>query len=174
MIFNKYKERGAYHYDWYKDNTFGYKDLVDSVVAFCKGHTLDVGCGDGVVANLLASKGYQVVGIDNDKEGLILARDSNGKALFQEHDIAWPLDGTWDYMACLNVIEHLENPKDIARIFKENIRKAAIIITDEAHPTLGKYHTHEFTKNELMDLFKDYKPEYFEPAKGFIGVKVWK
>lgn len=174
MSFPKYKDRGAYHYEWFQNNTFGYKDCVNACVNFCKGRTLDVGCGDGLVAKLIAGKGYSVVGIDNNKEGLMLARDNNDQALFQEHNIAWPLDGVWDYMACLNVIEHLEKPEDLLRTFKENIRKAGIIITDKKQPTLGKYHVHEFTKKELIDLFKDYKPEYFEPAEGFIGVKIYK
>lgn len=173
MTFPKYKERGAYHYQWYKDNTFGYRDLVDSVVDFCQGSTLDVGCGEGVVVKLLADNGCRAEGIDNEPEAINLAKNSvYGWCRVQ--DINYPMADTWSYLSCLNVIEHLERPERIVEIFRDNITKAGIIITDAKQPTLGKYHTHEFTKEELLDLFKDYKPEYFEPAEGFIGVKIYK
>ncbi len=178
MIFNKYKERGAYHYQWYKDNTFGYRDLVDYVVDFCKGSTMDLGCGDGIVARKIHSKYHSaVVGIDNDPTAIQLAwkaENYNSNFLdFKVRDLNEPIGIFVEYMACLNVIEHLERPERIVEIFKENITKAAIIITDKPSKTLGEYHVHEFTKKELLDLFKDFKPAYFEIGD-FHGVKVIK
>ena len=80
----------------------------------------------------------------------------------------------YEYLSCLNVIEHLKRPERVVEIFRDSITKAGIIITDAKAPSLGKYHVHEFNKEELLELFKDYRPEYFEPVEGFIGVKIYK
>ena len=77
--FNKYETRGAYHWEWYETNTFGYRDLVDLAMKHIpdeKGATiLDVGCGDGFTSFKLYQKGLKVVGIDTSAEGIRLARE---------------------------------------------------------------------------------------------------
>jgi SAM-dependent methyltransferase len=49
---------------------------------------LDLGCGTGGHAVLLAERGYQVVGVDRSTEMLERARRRGGSARFQESDIA--------------------------------------------------------------------------------------
>lgn len=77
--FNKYENRGAYHWEWYEANQFGYRDLVDLAMRHIpniRGATvLDVGCGDGFTSFKLYQKGLKVVGIDTSAEGIRLARE---------------------------------------------------------------------------------------------------
>lgn len=175
MTFDKYRTKGAYHYDWYKTEKW-YKKCVDKCVEFCKGSTLDVGCGDGVVACLISERhpDWWVVGIDNDPTGIELAKKSAPLALFKEHDLTKPLKGKWEYMVCLNVIEHLEHPERIKEIFNRNITKATIIITDvpQEHPSSS--HIHEFTPEELADLFSEYRVVPFQIDENFHGIEVYK
>lgn len=171
--FNKYKTRGAYHYDWYKTEHW-YKACVDRCVEFCKGSTLDVGCGDGVVSKLISERGYEVLGIDNDQTGLELAADNAPKAQFRLMDIKPIHPDKWEYMVCLNVIEHLEDPEAIKRIFNRNITKAAIIITDMPQEHPSPYHIKEFSPYELKQMFHTRKVKSFKIDDNFHGIEVYK
>lgn len=173
MKFDKYRERGAYHYDWYKNNAFDYKDCVDKCVEFCKGSTLDVGCGDGLVTKMILDKGYLAVGIDNDKVGVSLAIENAFAKLADLQDFKLS-NVKFEYMVCLNVIEHLENPEVIKQIFDNNITKAAIIITDIPQGELPPEHFKEYTPEELKQMFAEWKAEPFKIGKDFHGVKVYK
>ncbi|TAL08191.1 MAG: class I SAM-dependent methyltransferase [Nitrospirae bacterium] len=174
MNFTKYKERGAYHYQWYQDNTFGYRDLVDTVVDFCEGSILDLGCGEGLIGSKLLEKGIEdYLGYDSDPIAVQLADpELDIRQADIEEPAAWHLD--YEYLVCLNTIEHLQNAEVVPFIFEHCISKAGIIITDKPGKTLGKFHIKEFTKEDLLDLFKDYKPKYFEPHSDFHGVRIYK
>lgn len=173
--FDKYRLRGAYHWKWYEDEPW-YKACVDKCVEFCKGSTLDVGCGEGVVSHLIAKNGYEVIGFDSDSEAIRLAREHEHDTypLFETHDINKPIDGKFEYMVCLNVIEHLEKPERVKEIFNRNITKAAIIITDIPQETLSSYHVHEFTPYELKQMFHTRKVMSFKIDDDFHGIMVYK
>ena len=73
MRYDKYEKRGALHWDEYRNNTY-YKKLVDESLAPFKevksGSVLDLGCGDGLVSQLLYMKGLDVTGIDSVPLGI--------------------------------------------------------------------------------------------------------
>lgn len=169
--FNKYRTKGAYHWDWYETEDW-YKRCVDECVKFCKGDTLDVGCGDGLLLSKLPEGS---LGIDSDPDAIRLAREKGLKVFeggIEDYSI-----GNWDYMACLNVIEHLDNPLALKRWIRDNILKGAIIITiDWQGGAFGEDHKHEYTYKELLDFFKEFKPEGFRLKEypEWIGVKIRK
>lgn len=170
MDYDKYRTRGAYHYQMYeKGEPAWYKKCVDKCVEFCKGPTLDVGCGEGLVVEKIMENGFDAVGIDNDPTAIELSQVPT-----MLHDLSYPLPGSWEYMVCLNVIEHLEHPEAIKRIFNHNITKAAIIITDipQEHPS--PYHIKEFDPYELKQLFHTRKVKHFYVDDEFHGVEVYK
>lgn len=170
--FNKYRLKGAYHYEWYKTEPW-YKECVDRCVEFCKGSTLDVGCGDGVLSKLISERGYHVLGIDPDPDAIKLAIEHAPKAQLGNIS-ARPFDTLWfDYLACLNVIEHMDNPGVLKDIIKRNITKGAIIITNEYQGgALGEDHKHEYSYDELLDFFKEFNPTGFKIEPEWIGVKI--
>lgn len=173
MIFDKYRTLGAYHYDWYNSGKpEWYKKAVDRCVEFCKGATLDVGCGDGVVLDKLLEAGIPASGIDNDPYAIRLCNERG--LIAYPYDIAKTMPLHADYMVCLNVIEHLENPGNIKRIFKNNIAKAAIIITDMPQDEPSKYHVQEFTPYQLRRMFSRYKVKWFKIDDNFHGIEVYK
>lgn len=175
MSFDKYRERGAYHYQWYGTEDW-YTTIIDIAVDFCKGRTLDLGCGDGLLSGLIANKGYEVVGIDTDDEGLRLASEIKPEITFIKHSIYEPIEARYDYLACVNVIEHLRKPQYINKIIRENVAEGAIIITDlYSGGDLGIDHVKEYTLDELYDFFSDFDPLVYE-VKGhpFIVAEIYK
>lgn len=171
MKFTKYEERGRYHQQWLNEELDWYVACIDRIEKFCSGPTLDVGCGEGVLTARLPAGS---VGIDSDPTAIELAQAF--RLPCKKADLNDPIAGQWEFMACLNVIEHLERPERIVEIFQENITQAGIIITDQAHETPGKFHVHEFTLDELMELFKDFNPQPFtiEASETFIGVEIYR
>lgn len=166
--FSKYRLKGAYHFDWYESEDW-YKECVDECVKFCKGKTIDIGCGDG----LLVSKLQDGFGIDTDPDGIRLAKE---KGLPVTQKSVYELKGTWEYMACLNVIEHLDHPSVLKHVIDNNVTKGAIIITNQyLGGALGEDHRREYDYKELLDFFKEYKPKGFKTKDGlYIGVKITK
>lgn len=76
MIFDKYEQRGAYHWAWYKSNIYRYQELVDSLIEFLPkdgGYLLDIGCGDGLIGFKIFQRGMSVLGIDNNACAIALA-----------------------------------------------------------------------------------------------------
>lgn len=158
--FDKYQKRGAYHWKWYSDpNQIWYKECVDRCVNFCKGTTVDVGCGDGLLLSKLPKGSF---GLDNDNVGLDISRGEELDVINTDlNDDRTSVFGKWQYVACLNTIEHLTDTTVLMNLIRR-AKKGAIIITDKATEHRGRYHEHEYTKEELLDLFKEFKPKYFE------------
>ena len=82
---------------------------------------LDLGCGTGKMTHELASRGYDMTGVDYSPEMLDIARNNSGK---YDHDILWlcqdmrefELYGTVDFATCcLDGINHLTTTKDLKK-----------------------------------------------------------
>lgn len=181
--FDKYKKNGAYHYDWYDDpNWAWYKECVDRCVDFCEGSTIDVGGGDGLVASKIIERGHACLVLDKDHSGQTIC-EGNGIP-FMLADVESHLtdpQAKFDYLVCLNTIEHLGKPGGIVELLRDFVSKGAIIITDKATEHKGRYHEHEYTKEELLEVFKEFNPHYFEINSTefgkpitFIGVEIHK
>lgn len=172
--FNKYRTKGAYHYDWYKTEPW-YKWTVDRCVAFCNGVTLDVGCGDGLLVSKLVGKGLDATGIDPDPDAIQLAK-ANSPGRFLQQGIDEELPGALEYLTCLNVIEHLDNPDRLREIIRDNVTKGAIIITiDWQGGAFGEDHRKEYTLDELVEFFKEFNPKPFRyKDTEWIGVEIRK
>lgn len=172
--FNKYRTKGAYHWDWYETEDW-YKQCVDECVKFCKGETLDVGCGDGLLLSKLPPGS---MGIDPDPDAIRLAAQKGMEMKsIVESSVYTPVDRSFPYMACLNVIEHLDRPEVLKGVVRDHVTKGAIIITiDWQGGAFGEDHKHEYTYKELLEFFKEFKPEGFrlKDYPEWIGVKIRK
>jgi methionine biosynthesis protein MetW len=96
-------------------------DLVNRVVEPGK-RLLDLGCGDGVLGNLLKNKFNEVAGVDVSDQALAIAKQ-RGLATYRvnidEEPLPFP-DATFDAITCLDLIEHVFEPRvlvsEIARV----------------------------------------------------------
>lgn len=80
---------------------------------------LDVGCGTGRFTRRLAALATEVVAIDRDSGSLARARALSadlGNVAFVETDfLAWPADGTFDYVAFVASLHHLPFASALAK-----------------------------------------------------------
>jgi SAM-dependent methyltransferase len=105
------------------------------------GKILDVGCGQGRHASLLAERGYEVVGIDlNDAALDVARRHSGGRATYLQHDMRRlaKLPGSFD--AVLSLWQSFgyfdeETNRDVLRQMSEKLRPNGRLILDIYHRT---------------------------------------
>lgn len=187
--YDKYEKHGDLHWKWYADNKHGYHSLVeDSLKPFLsvapldiseKGKitVVDIGCGDGLPLSKLYELGYKCYGVDPSKVGIDLAlkeHDVSAEFFIEKAEKFAERGLDFDYLYCLNTIEHMDRPEALLEIMK-HIRKFGIIVTDDAtlHKDPSVYHSKEFTPTEFEKLFKDFKLEKLNIThKSYFGYKV--
>jgi len=104
----------------------GYLTLVREILPPPPLEILDVGCGDGFVAAILANDGYRVTGIDFSARAVAFAKIFVPEGKFYDHDIRSLKDATWlhgKFPAALlmEVLEHI--PPEHHSLSLEGIRR---------------------------------------------------
>jgi 2-polyprenyl-6-hydroxyphenyl methylase/3-demethylubiquinone-9 3-methyltransferase len=92
-------------------------DFIDRAAPL-KGRTvLDVGCGGGILAESMAARGAQVIGIDLGEQPLKVAQlhllESGLNVdyrLISAEALAREAQGTFDVVTCMEMLEHVPNP----------------------------------------------------------------
>jgi 2-polyprenyl-3-methyl-5-hydroxy-6-metoxy-1,4-benzoquinol methylase len=94
---------------------------------------LDVGCGSGVVSDLLASMGANVVGVDGNAEAIDFAKATFNRPNLEfrralVEDLPYP-PGSVDRIYCLEVIEHLYQPqvRNLLDTFSRLVRPGGVL-----------------------------------------------
>lgn len=84
---------------------------------------LDVGCGGGILADAMARKGAQVLGIDLATKALKVAQlhaleAETPNVQYQEisaEDLALARPGTFDVVTCMEMLEHVPDPASVVQ-----------------------------------------------------------
>jgi SAM-dependent methyltransferase len=108
--------------DYWNPNVHYYSTVLDAVPAECR-EALDVGCGDGQLARLIAPAAHGVTGIDLSADMVELAREKSAdtaNAEFREADFladsrdALP-PGRYDLVTMVAVAHHLGTERALER-----------------------------------------------------------
>lgn len=99
---------------------------------------LDLGCGNGSFTQYLSQKGFQVIGLDPSESGITLAKRSFPNIEFIQGDIYHlpfdRLEGQFDYIISIDVIEHLYLPRIMPQVAKRCLKPhGKLIITTPYH-----------------------------------------
>jgi 2-polyprenyl-3-methyl-5-hydroxy-6-metoxy-1,4-benzoquinol methylase len=147
---------------------------------------VDLGCGNGYFANLLAERGHDVVALDNSEDGIRIAGEAYPKVTFHcisvYDDLVGKIGSGFDVVVASEVIEHLFDP----RAFLENARTllasdGQLILTTPYHGYLkncvmaltGKMDNH-FTVNWECGHIKFFSTKtlaYVVTEKGFKNIR---
>ena len=97
-------------------------NYIDERVGLAGKRVLDVGCGGGILAESMAQRGAQVVGIDMAEAPLAVARLhqlESGTEVEYQHTTAEALaeqqTGAFDIITCLEMLEHVPDPASVVQ-----------------------------------------------------------
>jgi len=99
---------------------------------------LDIGCGNGSLTNLIAQRGYEVVGVEESESGVAFARSSFPDCQFIQGSIYnlpyAELGDSFDIVIACEVIEHLFYPRELIRSAKKCLKpNGNLVITTPYH-----------------------------------------
>ena len=127
------------------------KKLVESEI-IPPGKALDIGCGEGFYSIYLASKGFEVLGIDLSEHAIKLAiqngKQASANVRFKAIDIAdlGGMDESFNFVLEWSILHHIE-PKlrsayaaNIARKVNKNGYYLSLCFNDESKQTSGSEH----------------------------------
>ncbi len=155
---------------------------------------LDIGCGGGLIASVLAEMNAKVTGIDENTENIKQAKDDAKKKLLKINYINNSLDTffkknkkKFDLILCLEVLEHVDDLENTLNKISKLMSKNSILILSTINRNIkslifakicGEYilnwipiGTHQFEKfikpQEIDDLLKSKKMH----LKEIVGMK---
>lgn len=127
---------------------------------------LDLGCGNGHAAGVLAARGYAVTGSDHSASGLAIARARWPGIEFFRHDLAEPLPeahaGRYDAVVAIEVVEHLLLPRRLMHAAMTALRPGGRLVVSTPF--------HGYWKNLALALAGAFD-RHWHPLRDFGHVK---
>ena len=106
-------------------------------------HVLDIGCGGGLISELLAKKNAHVTGIDENKNNIKQAKLHAKKNLLNINYQTKSLDifckknkKKFDLVLCLEVLEHVKNVEETVRKISKLIKPGGTLIVSTINRNL--------------------------------------
>ena len=173
--FNKYKTRGAYHWEQIglhpiKRNAFvlgrycNIIFLLKNKLGSLKGiKILDIGCGDGVLSYMLAKEGAKVSGVDLSDIAIAYAKEKTKNMQIEFRQASayeLPFDIEFDAIVSSDVIEHLQDVNQYIKEIKRVTKKGGIIALSTpirfTEEPLDKMHVVEYFTKEYINMLGIY------------------
>jgi len=125
-----------------------------------KGKVADVGCGTGFGTHLLTIHADTVRAFDNDRGALQFAASCFPfpNLSFAVADVTVGLDGLYDYIVMIDVIEHIQNDKRAIEVVADHLNKDGILLCSTRNRlfrnVLYPGHVREYSPEEFDTLLK--------------------
>jgi 2-polyprenyl-3-methyl-5-hydroxy-6-metoxy-1,4-benzoquinol methylase len=109
---------------------------------------VDLGCGNGYLAALLAERGHDVTGLEASVDGIEQARVACRNVRFERasvyDDVASVIGTGYDVALATEVIEHLDRPRELFRAALSVVKAGGLVICTTPY--------HGYLKNAALAL----------------------
>lgn len=135
----EYKEFAKYYDIFYSKKD--YKKEVEFIKYFLNQNDIiiDIGCGTGIHASILENNGYNMDGLDLNKEMLDIANTRLKGTLYNQNMLNIKIDRKYDVIISMfAVINHLNNIDELEIVFnnfKTILKQDGVIILDLHNPS---------------------------------------
>lgn len=109
-------------------------DWIDRAIGLAGKQVLDVGCGGGILAESMATRGAVVTGIDLSDKALSVAKlhllETGQKVDYRKvsaEELAAAMPGTFDVVTCLEMLEHVPDPASTVRACAQLVRPGGMV-----------------------------------------------
>lgn len=109
-------------------------DWIDRSIGLAGKKVLDVGCGGGILAESMATRGATVTGIDLSDKALSVAKlhllESGQKVEYRKvaaEELAVEMPGAFDVVTCLEMLEHVPEPASTVRACAQLVRPGGTV-----------------------------------------------
>lgn len=118
---------------------------------------LDLGCGEGYLAEILAARGYEVTGVEHPAR-LSARFPASARLIAADLDAGLPEVGSgYAYVLCADVLEHLRDPAVLLRSLPAVMAPAGLLVA--SLPNSGNLY---FRLNVLMGRFPRHERGLFD------------
>ena len=135
-------------------------DIYESVAKVIRGDVADIGSGTGFGTHLLTRNATVVHGYETDEDACRFAQRvfSNKKIWFRHGDIVKGLEGSYDFVTMIDVIEHIDQDRKALQNCKKLLKDSGLFILSTPN-RLSRYrkaetHVREYSHAELKTLLK--------------------
>jgi 2-polyprenyl-6-hydroxyphenyl methylase/3-demethylubiquinone-9 3-methyltransferase len=130
------------------------------------GRLLDLGCGGGSTAGMLADRGWDVVGIEPCAQAVQMAQSAFPKCRFYVGSAYDDLSvhGTFDAVISMEVVEHLYSPASWARTIAGRLKPDGLLVVSTPY--------HGYLKNLAVTLMGHWD-QHHSPLYEGGHIKFW-
>jgi 2-polyprenyl-3-methyl-5-hydroxy-6-metoxy-1,4-benzoquinol methylase len=135
-------------------------DIYESVAKAVRGTVADIGSGTGFGTHMLTRNAVGVDGYELDDSALQFSQRvfTNNKIWFRQGDIVKGIEGQYDFVVMIDVIEHIPNDRKALQNCKALLKNSGILILSTPN-RLSRYrkaitHVREYSHAELKTLLK--------------------
>jgi 2-polyprenyl-6-hydroxyphenyl methylase/3-demethylubiquinone-9 3-methyltransferase len=117
-------------------------EWIDELAPLAGGHrVLDVGCGGGILADSMARKGAEVLGIDLATKALRVAQlhaleAATPNVAYREISVealALEQPGSFDTVTCMEMLEHVPHPESVVRACADLVKPGGWVFFSTIH-----------------------------------------
>lgn len=150
----------------YAEHIVRYRNALQSTIAL---NALDIGCGVGYGANLLASRVPQVVAVDYSHDALIVAARefprANLRFIEDDAEILSKVVGSFDLITAFEIFEHIVRPQSMLARAVELLSPSGVFCCstpnslcspkkEDGVTPRNPFHVREYTADEFSESLK--------------------
>lgn len=132
-----------------------HEKVIECMKGFGRGTILDAPSGQGALSKDLDALGFKLFLGDIRRENILYR---NGRCIQFDLNKFFPFkDGAFDYVICVEGIEHIENPHHLINVFARLVRQDGYLVITTPNVMTIKSRL-KFLFYSYLDFFKDFDP----------------